>query len=322
MTKIKLNQLNAHLIEKEYAFICCASFEKRSISVAQEIKSMNFVKVFIFANHDSHESIITNAHSIHQLFNGRAEIIKTSQRKPLETSDEMLKVIKALIDNNCQFLLLDITTFTHETLLIFLRLLNLHGKYFKKITCVYTGASEYSVGDNIDKKWLSKGCRDVRSVIGYPGRLVPGKPITLYLLVGFEYERAIKTIFEVDPEYLFLGKGMQNQLTNKEHKGPMDLFHKIVRDMVSSRGKTKHFEFSCSDPHVTEKIITDLCEKTNNYNNIIVPLNTKLSTVGVALAAFKNETLQVCYAEPEHYNFQGYSKPDKYVRLYDISWST
>jgi hypothetical protein len=47
-------------------------------------------------------------------------------------------------------------------------------------------------------------------------------------------------------------------------------------------------------------------------------LNTKLSTVGVALAAIENPEIQICYAEPEEYNTDGYSKPGKEVTVISL----
>jgi len=138
------------------------------------------------------------------------------------------------------------------------------------------------------------------------------------VLVGVEHERASRMISDMDPEYLFMGKGMSDQSTHQKHEMPMIYFYGLVQDMVSSRGNTEEFEFSCIDPVKTSEIITNLCESNKENNNIIVPLNTKISTVGVALAALKNETIQVCYAEPEHYNYERYSEPDDYVRLFNI----
>ncbi|MDP2644327.1 MAG: hypothetical protein Q8P24_05265, partial [Desulfobacterales bacterium] len=39
----------------------------------------------------------------------------------------------------------------------------------------------------------------------------------------------------------------------------------------------------------------------------VAPMNTKLSTVGAALASFENSEIQVCYAQADYYNYHGYS---------------
>ena len=318
--KIALEDLPCTLQKRSGAFICCASFESRSKYVADYIKNLNIQKAFIFANQDFHESILHNADEIGGLFSVKGKTIKTALHAPLETADAITRTIKEIVEIGIDDLIVDITTFTHEMLLIILRLLFLHKNHFQKITCVYTGAKEYSIGEPDERKWLSKGCKEVRSVIGYPGKIVPGRPTSLLVLVGFEHERAMRMISEMDPEYLLLGKGMSGQTTHKSHKAPMKIFHSLVQDMVSSRGKITEFEFSCKDPYMTSKVIYDLCENDKDQNHIVVPLNTKISTIGVALAALKNNSIQVCYAEPEHYNFEGYSSPDKYVRVFDLIW--
>ena len=216
--------------------------------------------------------------------------------------------------------IIDISTFTHEMLLILIRIIYNNKERFKKITCIYVGASEYSIGDPLEMKWLSKGCKDIRSVIGYPGRLIPGKPNCLIVLVGFEHERAINMINRMDPERILLGNGItrKDHIISESHLAPMLFFQKLLSDLLASRNGIDSFEFSSRDVITTIDSLQKQIELNVGYNNIIVPLNSKISTIAVALVAFKNPDIQVCYAEPVTYNYDSYSSPDDYMTIFDI----
>lgn len=46
-----------------------------------------------------------------------------------------------------------------------------------------------------------------------------------------------------------------------------------------------------------------------NMNLVVAPMNSKISTLGAALAARVNPDIQLCYAPAVTYNFENYSKP-------------
>ncbi|GHV11392.1 hypothetical protein FACS189491_02560 [Spirochaetia bacterium] len=315
--KIKITDINNEIIMDDVAFLCCASFEDRSIIISNAVSGKSFKFVYIFANLDYHQKILQNANIIKSIFGDNSKIVSTKIQDPLLTGREIQGVINTLIKNNIKNIILDISTFTHEMLLILLMAIYENKKYFDNIMCIYMGAKDYSINETIEKKWLSKGCKQIRTVIGYPGKLIPSIPICLIVLVGYEHERAAIMIEEMDPEFLILGKGLpsDDSLTNSSHKAPMLHFQNILTNLVSRRGEIGSFDFSCRNLQSTFSAIEEQIRKTEGFNHIIVPLNTKISTLAVGLAALKNKNIQVCYAEPETYNFQGYSLPDDEATL-------
>ena len=319
-SKVLLTELQKVLIERSGAFLCCASFEQRSLSIPSSIKNLQFEKIVIFATEDCCPEISDTATEIKSYFMDRASIVTTRMREPLFTANAIAKAVHGIIEDGIKDIIIDISTFTHEMLLILLMLISKKKDHVSRVTCIYTGAREYSVGDPKERKWLSKGCRDVRSIIGFPGQLVPGRPTCLIVLVGFEHERATRMIAEMEPELLLLGKGLPSDehSTDESHRAPTDYFHKLVEDMASSRGEVDFFEFSLIDVEETVKSLLIQIKETAKYNHIIVPLNTKLSTIAVALTALINPKIQVCYAEPETYNLVSYSEPDNKVTIFDI----
>jgi hypothetical protein len=299
------------------AFLCCSSFEDRSISIADAVRGKEFASVNIFANLDYHPAIAKNAKLINDIFPVNGKIIRTSIQEPLLTSGEIRNTIDRIVKDNIKNIIIDISTFTHEMLLITLMTVYENRDCFDNIICLYMGAKDYSVNDKMERKWLSKGCKQIRSVVGFPGKLIPGIPVCLIVLVGYEHERAAIMIEEMDPEFLILGKGLpsDDSLTNPSHKAPMIHFQNILANLLSRRGGIEYFDFSCKDVQSAFKKIESQIGKTKEYNHIIVPLNTKISTLATGLVALKNKDIQVCYAEPETYNFQGYSLPDEDVTL-------
>ncbi len=53
----------------------------------------------------------------------------------------------------------------------------------------------------------------------------------------------MRMIAEVDPEQLMLGKGISDpkHMTHASHQAPMEFFHEMVQQMLSSRGKVEDF---------------------------------------------------------------------------------
>lgn len=78
------------------------------------------------------------------------------------------------------------------------------------------------------------------------------------------------------------------------------------------------FEFSCIDPIQARDAILEQVQRVDGYNTVICPLNTKIATIGAALAAFKRGDAQLCYVEPAVYNTVNYSSAGRTVTLFDI----
>lgn len=292
-------------------FICCASFEQRSMTIPSVVHEYEFEKVVLFEAVDSYPIVEENAKQIECLFGTKCERVGVFIKDPIKTSDSVAKIIRKLREMDVINIYLDVSTFTHEILLILLK--QLYNTMLKKcnLIYIYNGASEYSINVPVEDKWLSKGCKEVRSVIGYPGKILPGRGTCLIVLVGFEQERATKLIVEMDPEFLALGQGILNtdHVTDENHVVPMTHFHRLVKDLTSIRNNVKDFEFSCKDPYLTYSKLKEVIQTYSDYNCIIAPLNTKISTIAISWIAFENPAIQICYAEPETYNYENYSRP-------------
>ena len=319
--KIPLSDLDQHITDSITLFVCCASFEERSLSLAKAIGADRVLHTVICVNEDYAKPATKNIIALKEMFSSKHEILSLHTNDPILSADRFSAIFdKALVESKGT-IFVDITTFSHEQLLILIRLLREKLKRHK-IIAGYTGANEYAIGLSDDQKWLSQGVDDVRSVLGYPGSLVPSRRLHLIVLAGFESERATKLIEAYDPEIISLGIGEQSGSISDHHHSINKMFHKKLLDfmqMVSAvNAKVEKFQFSCVEPRSAQRTIIEQAKKFPTYNTVVAPMNTKISTLGAAFAAFEEESLQICYAHPSSYNTENYSSPSADCRLFDL----
>ena len=248
-------------------------------------------------------------------------MVAVSTVDPLLGADNIVKVITGLASSQSKTeLIIDITTFTHEMLLVLFRLLRLllSSEQAKRVKYLYTSAEEYSIGDDVDSKWLSKGVTGVRTVLGYPGSSLPSRKTHLIVIVGYEHERAAKLIAMLEPNSISLGFGKSGNATTDKNKDANEHYHRLVQRVASSYAMVHNFEIFCNDPLQTAKAIINESHRFRNRNTILAPMNNKLSTMGSALAVFASERIQVCYASVLEYNYGRYSAPGSSCYLIEL----
>jgi len=318
MKVINLDNLKNEISNKYDVFICSSSFEQRCVSVCSVLDSNKFIKSFIIYNKEYKYYIKKYLNKQKKILEPYYSLVETSLKDPLLTADNMKEnIIEYIIKKKSKNILLDITTFSHEGLLILLRLLVSFCPALK-IVCVYTNAKEYSVGNEIGQKWLSKGIEEVRAVLGYSGNLIPSKKTHLFIIVGYEYERAISMINMIEPNLLSLGYGKSENATVEKDKEANLHYSNLVSDMSPSYPEINKFEISCNDPYKTYKCLEKQIKKYKDDNILIVPMNNKISTIGVGLFALKNEKIQICYGPALTYNIINYSKTGNKCYMFDI----
>jgi hypothetical protein len=185
------------------------------------------------------------------------------------------------------------------------------------INLVYTPAESYSSGDG--EFWLTKGVRDIRSVLGYSGLQLPSKPLLLIVLNGFEEERTNEIIQAFEPNALIIGKPTGSSSINQSlNKISTDKYNSIKE--INSAIIIEEFEFSCFDALETSSRVDYIIERfVDGFNIVIAPLNNKISTLGVALSALKNESVQISYASANQYNIASYSESSKYFVVFNLN---
>lgn len=300
-----------------YSIFTCASFEERSVHMLKSLNIKEIEWVNIFSTKASDRAIL-HCDIMEALCYNKCKIYNLENGNPLSYAKAFYDAINEMLIAERRKVYIDISTFTHEMLLILLSIIRKKEREFESIVFVYLGAKDYSIGDPDELKWLSKGCKEIRNVLGYPGFLMPKNPVCLVVLVGYEHERATALINEMDPDKLVIGYGKIDSefMLSDTHISPMRYFEDVHKNIFASRENVEKFDFSVKDIDSTVNVIKEQIEKDSKYDYIIVPLNTKTSTLAVGLLALDNPGIQVCYAEPEAYNVDNYSIPGDQIVEY------
>ena len=319
MKKFGIDQLSNNLSYPIDTFICCGSYENRCHIIPDIVDQEKISHALVVENKDLSIYVGENAQYLRKHFGKKSIDVATDSSNPLLTADNIHNALKSVKKKSPQRYLIDITTFRHESLLILVNLLRQMTTTEDRIDLLYVSASDYSIGDAIADKWLSKGVAEVRSILGYSGDFSPSKKMHLVIIVGYEYQRASALIDILEPNQLSLGLGKPLTATDEKHKAAQEFFYKLLKNMMMLRGNVDEFEFSCNDPLETRDAILLQSKKFSDYNVVVAPMNTKLSTVGAGLATFIDNEIQLCYAQAEQYNNHGYSSPGTNCYMFELS---
>ena len=309
--KKRLEELNMFVPDK-VGFVCFASFESRCLSIPRIIDQNKIVKTWVLRNNYGRtaETNQSNFGDIKDKSKNCKEIGFSLKRSD-KIADTIYALVKEIKEMHIKKVVVDISTFTHEVLLILIKALYLSRDDFEKVLLLYNGADRYS-------EWLSKGCKDIRNVVGYPGYWNPAYKYHLIVLTGFEQERIAGLVEILEPDSLSLG--VCNDSTNDNHNETnlryREKFDDWARNLQVLK-KYEKFDFSCINIEETIRNIEQIINSNSKMNYILAPLNTKLSTVAAGIVALRNEAIQLCYPIPEAYNIE-YALPSENVTVVNL----
>ena len=296
------------------AFICFASFEDRCLQSYNTLKTFQFSKRIILFFEEFLFSTERNKQILNK--NGDAEEVMLKNGNPIFSVDVLLGIFSEFSRLNIQHILIDITCFNREILLMFLQIINAKNKDFNKIYFIYNSAKD------MNKDFLSTGILDVHSVLGYGGELSPLKRDHLIVILGFEIERANKIIELYEPDRVTMAIGKKSRSINETlHRKNRDTLEIIKKNIAIGRYSTIPLdvvEIAIDDALEAKKDLDRVIKNYPEHNNIIAPLNTKLSTVGAGFCAMKNPSIQICYSQMAMYNCDDYSSPSNDFYIIDM----
>lgn len=307
--KTKISEINEVLPSNVSLLICSGSFEERWYQIAKNIKTDSLAKILILHRGYDGPSWDKGLEELNDLHKNKSKILDIPC-KPMELWRFFSLEILPSIKEQDSLTLIDITTLTHETVVMFVSLIKAEG-LSEKVVLAYAGAKAYFVSEDKADWWLSCGVKDIRSILGFPGLIRPSKKSHLIILVGFETERAKELIIQYEPISISLGIGVEPYSQefyekNNWFKEQLEIFIDSVGGSVKA---VSEFQFSCSDFDSAKGAILSEASKFSDFNVTIAPMNTKVSTVAAACAAIENEALKLCYVEPLEYNKEYYSSP-------------
>lgn len=317
MEKVKIRNINSRLEEAYDIFVCSASFEKRCISIPQKICRKKFGKIILFENLHGSDLLKENAGIIRELFPQKRRDILVDFDRIRDMANTFLKEISIEKKRTSNTVLIDITTFTHEELLVCMKVLLTSNKV-KSVTCVYNNALEYCAGVKMDKKWLSQGAKLIHPVLGYPGMMLPTKKTHLIIIAGYEYSRAFSAISDVEPSSISLVYGSSISSLTEKDKEANAIFKTMIEKMAFEYSNIEEYEIPCNDPDAIADGMKQIYNNHRDMNILVVPLNSKMSTLGVVKSLEDDEEPQVCYAPALLYNELNYSVPGNDCYIYKM----
>lgn len=315
MDKVNIAEIDKRINDYD-VFICSTSFENRCLQIANYLDIEQFNTILVCHFNDNYPESNANLSIFQQKFGSKCKVLSLEKDSPLYNYDQIYDHLSKI---SFKRVLLDISTFTREMFLIIIKLFNQELFRDKILTLVYNPSDKYSnvPKDDIDNLWLSKGVKEIRTVIGYAGDLSPIKDTLLIVLVGFEAERSQVLIDNFEAENLYIGKAPKEESANAEIANINDInFQKLLRNNPHAHT----FEFSCKDLNFSiEKINAIIEPNLESYNIIISPMCNKLSTLAAAAVTYKHSEVQICYASANLYNTIAYSNPINCVYIIDAS---
>ena len=312
-TNRKLSELGAALGTPPVdVFICSASFESRCRSIVDSLGTVKVTRSIVAYNLDFLPVVSGNLAYLSEKLSERTGKnqhfeLGMDTSHPIRTADHIAHEVDAAIEGGGHRFVIDVTTFTRESLLILVRYLKGSLKTSDSVLFLYAHAKEYSTGDEDREKWLTKGIREVRSVLGYPGDLLPSRLNHLIILVGFEDERALSLIRECEPARISLGLGDPVEPGTRPHQDVNEHRFAKLKHFLQS---VSEFAFKGYDAEATYRTLKEQVRATPGLNTIVAPMNTKVSTLGAAALALEDRSIQLCYAQANVYNHSRYSLPD------------
>lgn len=325
MYKIPLRQLPNEFRTFTGSLIIGLGFDKRCLSVLSNFPRNTKSEFIGVSNAGWNEQIQENIDSFRKLVGPDCLIVGSGAKNVIEVADQLFQRLTTALADSDTKLLIDITSFSHELLVLLLGMLHELGG-LDRTSLIYVGAAAYSTNTASDAMWLSRGVKDVRSILGFPGTMLPSRKLHLIILAGFEVERASEVILRYEPASISIGLGSKEHSISASHHSKNKEFFEGIASFATSKNystdEVSRFSFSCISPTKTRDQLIEHIQEIGGFshkNIVVCPLNTKLSTAGVVLAALKHPEIQICYAEPEEYNTDGYATPGDEATIATLS---
>ncbi len=311
MNKVKITDINTNINYYD-VFICSTSFEDRCLSIPSNLNRDRFNKVIVCHFKDNYPEANANLQKLQEMLGDRFSVLYLEKDSPLSNYDI---IYDELASTHFESALLDISTFTREMFLIIIKLFEQGNFNTKSLTLTYNPSDKYSSfsKDEVSNLWLSKGVKEIRTILGYSGDLSPIKDNLLIVLVGFEADRSQVLIDSFEPKKLYLGKAPEGESTNEDLAHINDINFKML---LRNNPHACDFEFSCKNINISIQAICNIVDKhKDDYNIIISPMCNKLSTLATVAISHKYPEVQICYASTNLYNTVAYSSPSDYIYI-------
>jgi hypothetical protein len=296
-------------------FLFSISYEARSPVVRKRVPGAHVRCMgFYNANHEYNSDALAKAKS--DLPEMLAVALDSDQ--PLKTLDAIRQAVGTLVAvEGLVGVAVDITCFTREALAMLVMTLKHLLPEGSRIFCVYNPAKSYGGIANREphQAWLSRGIVDIRSILGFRGRVSLIADTHLILIPGIEIERAHCIIDALQPNRITIGYIESEESIRPELVPVVTAMHERLVNYYPDQRVSK-LAFSAKNPVFTMRRILECASEDENC--VVACLNTKLAMMGVVMAALRNRDIQIIYAQPVAYNVSELSEPSEEVLVFEI----
>jgi hypothetical protein len=287
--------------QQDDLFIACISYEPRTTGVLQ-VLDFNYKGDFaFFIVNERSKNIEKNINLVRDLTNNRffneIFIKNFSIDNPIGIIIKIDEMIKEKFSSKEKIdITLDITTFPRIELLPLLYYIRHHPKV-DILRILYISPLKYG-------KWLARGHRYSSIPSFFEGPNFFKKKTALIILTGFESERAISLIDDVEPTKLILAMAYPGAFKEFDRISQSVISHiKILRDIEKDV-----LEISASDPYECKDTLRKIIDQNSSYDFFIAPMGTKLEVLGTYLAYEENANFRIIYPRALAYNIDDYSR--------------
>lgn len=291
---------------KDDFFIACASFEERTLAVANKLsKGYKVSKSFIFKYDEKNKTNLREQNfrkvmDILSGYSGNVCPIICNHHNPMDGMDKFQSLCNDIgIDLEDANVTIDITTFTKQYLLVLLKFIEKQNP--KSVRLFYTEPEDYSVKW---KKPLSYGLIDTVSVPTYGGHFYPEKENLLILQLGYEGDRAYGIWERFNPHRTIILIGRPSFKDSWEGR-----VEKFNEKLISKLPKDSIIYIPTLDPFEVSKTIDKLTDQyLERFNIFLSPLGPKPQVIGAYLSIRKHPDVQIIYAIPKSHEEEYFSK--------------
>lgn len=283
-------------------FICCASFEERSVGAARRLCTSyrcQQTAIFIYDSSEQQDDRLRSFGELREMLlpltMDRLDVIPCDRANVFDGLAKFREVLGQLEKRACDITFtLDITTFTKLYLLELLYLLIVE-QGVTNIRILYTLPSAYGPGR------LSYGATEVITMPHMSGFLPISGNVLMMAFLGFEGERALAIFERYDPRLTIA------LVSDPEFRSGYKARVEKENSFLLSRPGVKIGSASPYNPITAlgklESLYTDFIadSKPSSQGVVLVPLGTHMQAVSTFLFWRKHRQAQVVYAFPSGY---------------------
>lgn len=120
---------------------------------------------------------------------------------------------------------------------------------------------------------------------------------------------------------VYLAYNIENNATTEKDRDANMGYARLLKEMAAYFEQTTDFVVPSNNPYAAFKAMQEKLDAIGDKINVtIVPMNNKLSTLGVALIGLANPEIQICYAPALIYNTSSYSIPGDSCYLFSFEF--